>query len=182
MTFDIFPFILSRYFPKYKLLMTPILVTFPFVSQVFPKGSPLAIDISEAVLKVTGSGQVEQLEKAMLSSLHCSSSPDVEGDGDSIGPEPFSALFEICGGIAVFALIFLVFHVAVKKLRKLSSTQAIFVNILFWRWTYRYLSQSSRRGRCRCRCRCQCSRTCFNQSENCTDDIDHGSTSIIEMA
>ena len=160
--------------------MIPILVTFPFVSQVFPKGSLLAIDISEAVLKVTGSGQVEQLEKAMLSSVRCSSSPDLEGDADSIGPEPFSALFEICGGIAVFALIFLVFHVAVKKLSNLSSTQAIFVNILFWRWTYRYLSQSSRRGRRRCRC--QCSRTCFNQSENCTDDIDHGSTSIIEMA
>ncbi|GAY39533.1 hypothetical protein CUMW_045020 [Citrus unshiu] len=44
---------------------------------VFPRGSPLALDISEAILKVTESTEIEQLEDYMFSSFKCSSSTDM---------------------------------------------------------------------------------------------------------
>lgn len=44
---------------------------------MFPRGSPLALDISEAILKVTESTEIEQLEDYMLSSFKCSSSTDM---------------------------------------------------------------------------------------------------------
>ncbi|XP_025886633.2 glutamate receptor 2.9 isoform X2 [Solanum lycopersicum] len=56
---------------------------------VFPKGSPLAVDISEAVLKVSQSGEIRQLEEQMLISSNCSSSSAVEHD-PGLGPELFS--------------------------------------------------------------------------------------------
>ncbi|PHT30485.1 hypothetical protein CQW23_29952 [Capsicum baccatum] len=40
----------------------------------FPKGSPLAVDISEAVLKFSQNGEVNQLEEQTLISSNCSSS------------------------------------------------------------------------------------------------------------
>ncbi|KAG8377691.1 hypothetical protein BUALT_Bualt08G0059100 [Buddleja alternifolia] len=65
---------------------------------VFPKGSPLAIDISEAILKVTQSGLVNTLEKNKLYFSNCTSSTR-EADDIKLGPEPFSGLFQILGGI-----------------------------------------------------------------------------------
>ncbi|KAI5354468.1 hypothetical protein L3X38_007363 [Prunus dulcis] len=64
---------------------------------VFQKGSPLAIDISEAMLEATESGQVEKLEKQMLSSYNCSS--PINSNNGSIGPGPFSGLFLIAGNL-----------------------------------------------------------------------------------
>ncbi|KAL5715903.1 hypothetical protein ACHQM5_017663 [Ranunculus cassubicifolius] len=41
---------------------------------VFPKGSPLALDISEAILKVTEGGVIQRLEESMLQSNNCTNS------------------------------------------------------------------------------------------------------------
>ena len=114
--------------------------------QGFPKGSPLVTDISEAVVKVTGNGQVEQLEKAMLSALSCSSPLKLDGSG-SIGTEPFSALFKVAGGIAALAFGFTMVLMVVKKLRIWSCMKAVLVNQMFWKWIYIYLSQNSTRSR-----------------------------------
>ncbi|XP_021820281.1 glutamate receptor 3.1-like [Prunus avium] len=70
---------------------------------VFQKGSPLAIDISEAMLEATESGQVEKLEKQMLSSYNCSS--PINSNNGSIGPEPFSGLFLIAGFACALAFL-----------------------------------------------------------------------------
>ncbi|XP_011083927.1 glutamate receptor 2.7-like [Sesamum indicum] len=67
---------------------------------VFPKGSPLAVDISEAILKLTQSGHVNTLEKNMLYPSNCTSSTNSdEADDMKLGPEPFSGLFQVLGGI-----------------------------------------------------------------------------------
>ncbi|KAL2498262.1 Glutamate receptor 2.7 [Abeliophyllum distichum] len=73
---------------------------------VFPKGSPLAIDISEAILKVTQNGEVNQLEKHMLSFSNCSTSLTQVADTiGSLGPEPVSGLFKISGSISTIAIL-----------------------------------------------------------------------------
>ncbi|KAL0438725.1 UNVERIFIED_CONTAM: Glutamate receptor 2.5 [Sesamum latifolium] len=67
---------------------------------VFPKGSPLAIEFSEAILKVTQSGHINTLEKNMLYHSNCTSSTKSdEADDMKLGPEPFSGMFQALGGI-----------------------------------------------------------------------------------
>nr|XP_009796675.1 PREDICTED: glutamate receptor 2.9-like isoform X2 [Nicotiana sylvestris] len=71
---------------------------------VFPKGSPLAVDISEAVLKVSQSGEINQLEEQMLISSNCSSSSAKEQD-PGLGPELFSGPLLISGVICGIVLL-----------------------------------------------------------------------------
>ncbi|KAM3342061.1 glutamate receptor 2.9 isoform X1 [Capsicum galapagoense] len=71
---------------------------------VFPKGSPLVVDISEAVLKVTQSGEINQLEEQMLISSNCSS-PSAEEQGPGLGPELFSGPLLISGVICGIVLL-----------------------------------------------------------------------------
>ncbi|KAJ7966618.1 Glutamate receptor [Quillaja saponaria] len=82
---------------------------------VFPKDSSLAIDMSEAVLKVIESGETDQLEKDMLSASSCSYSTNGKiQDSRSLGPEPFAGLFYICGTIAAMALL-ITMNMCVKR-------------------------------------------------------------------
>ncbi|PIN16448.1 Glutamate-gated kainate-type ion channel receptor subunit GluR5 [Handroanthus impetiginosus] len=80
---------------------------------VFPKGSPLAIDISQAILKVTQNGEVNALEKNMLYHTNCTSSNSREEETEDIklGPEPFSGLFQVLGCAIGFA-----FFIAIVRL------------------------------------------------------------------
>ncbi|RHN56003.1 hypothetical protein MtrunA17_Chr5g0424631 [Medicago truncatula] len=78
---------------------------------VFPKGSSLVADISEALLNVIESGETEQLEKNMLNEIeseskaNCSSLESNKGkNNSSIGLQPFLALFSICSFFAILAL------------------------------------------------------------------------------
>ncbi|KAL8513896.1 hypothetical protein ACS0TY_013133 [Phlomoides rotata] len=77
---------------------------------VFPKGSPLAIDMSEAILRVTQSGHVDTLEQNMLHLLNCTaSSNNRKADDIRLGPGPFCGLFQVLGGIlgVVFVIAFI---------------------------------------------------------------------------
>ncbi|GMN24588.1 hypothetical protein TIFTF001_047652 [Ficus carica] len=102
----------------------------------FPKGSPLAVDFSVAILQLIESGDVEKLEKSMFQSLNCTSS--LELGSDPIGPEPFSSLFTISGVIAAIAILITFVSTVVKRVDKLSCDNG------FWRWAYLYLIKSSR--------------------------------------
>ncbi|GMN35153.1 hypothetical protein TIFTF001_005115 [Ficus carica] len=102
----------------------------------FPKGSPLAVDFSKAILQVTESGDVEKFEKSMLQALNCTSS--LKLGSDPIGPEPFSSLFAISGVIAAIAILITFVNTAAKGVDKLSCGNG------FWRWAYIYLIKSSR--------------------------------------
>ncbi|XVE87130.1 hypothetical protein DITRI_Ditri18aG0091500 [Diplodiscus trichospermus] len=54
---------------------------------VFPRYSPLASDISEAILKLKDAGKLQQMEKDKLSSSDCPSDQTVT---TKIGPGPFT--------------------------------------------------------------------------------------------
>ncbi|KAK9085451.1 hypothetical protein Sjap_025862 [Stephania japonica] len=72
---------------------------------VFPKGSPMLHDISEAVLKVSESGKLRDLETALVSSFNCSTSESDSSDYDSLKPNSFWGLFGITFGTSTIALI-----------------------------------------------------------------------------
>ncbi|KAF7830620.1 glutamate receptor 2.7-like [Senna tora] len=81
-------------------------------ARAFPKGSPMAYDISRAVLKAIESGEVERLERDMLSNTDCGvSESNSKIQDEQLGPRPFFGLFYISGGIAslAFTITFLGF-------------------------------------------------------------------------
>ncbi|PIA30585.1 hypothetical protein AQUCO_05500118v1, partial [Aquilegia coerulea] len=72
---------------------------------VFPKGSPILPDISKAVLEVTESGKLLELQNNLLSAYNCSDSNEPDG---SLGVPSFSGLFYITGGTTTITLVFYV--------------------------------------------------------------------------
>ncbi|KAF8406315.1 hypothetical protein HHK36_008401 [Tetracentron sinense] len=109
---------------------------------VFPKGSPLALDISEAILRATENGELQQLEDEMLSFSNCSSSPSDITDNSSLGPRPFSGLFFISGGVSTVALFITVARLLGKRLQIMSYIQAALTNKGIWRWASTFLARS----------------------------------------
>ncbi|KAF5185774.1 Glutamate receptor 2.2 [Thalictrum thalictroides] len=69
---------------------------------VFPKGSPILPDISKAVLEVTETGQLLELEHALISSYNCS---DSDSHNDSLGVTSFLGLFYITGATTTLTLV-----------------------------------------------------------------------------
>ncbi|XP_004238151.2 glutamate receptor 2.9 isoform X1 [Solanum lycopersicum] len=96
---------------------------------VFPKGSPLAVDISEAVLKVSQSGEIRQLEEQMLISSNCSSSSAVEHD-PGLGPELFSGPLLISGAICGIVFLISIVRLVRKHWLYLSSIIANSANVV----------------------------------------------------
>lgn len=110
---------------------------------VFRKGSPLVNDISEAILKVTESGKILELEKHMLSASNCnSSSIDISSGDTSLGPEAFSGLLIISGCISAVALLISVARLLTTSPLILSFTQGILLRRRIGRWTSSFLSRS----------------------------------------
>ncbi|XP_070056303.1 glutamate receptor 2.9-like [Nicotiana tomentosiformis] len=97
---------------------------------VFPKGSPLAVDISEAVLKVSQSGEINQLEEQMLISSNCSSSSAKEQD-PGLGPELFSGPLLISGVICGIVLLISIARLVRRHWLNLSSTLANYANVVY---------------------------------------------------
>lgn len=113
-----------------------------FRRQVFGKGSLLAVDVSEAVLKLTQSGHVDALEQNMLhlsncSSSYSSSSAPQEADDIRLGPGPFSGLFLILGCILGFA-----FFVAMTRLvrTRWTSVRSLVRQVMLTKRNYMWAS------------------------------------------
>ena len=104
---------------------------------MFPKGSSLAGDISEAMLSVIESGETEQLEKDMLSTTTCSPSERKAKDGSPLGHQPFLGLFCICATIAVLALSYIIICLVLKNVENLMRhiKGALTQLRRIWRWT-----------------------------------------------
>ena len=91
----------------------------PFVDQAFPRGSPLLHDITQALVSVSESGELKELENSMLSSEKCL---DVEDDEtSSLSPSSFWMLFIISGGTSTFALLAYILHHKLIKLHDPTS-------------------------------------------------------------
>jgi hypothetical protein len=79
------------------------------MSQAFARSSPYLPDISEAVLKVSESGKLQELERSLTSSFKCSTAQLVDNH-DSLGINSFWGLFVITGGTSTIALLIFIFH------------------------------------------------------------------------
>ncbi|KAI9185437.1 hypothetical protein LWI28_007230 [Acer negundo] len=77
----------------------------------FPKGSPLLPSVTEALLKVSESGKLRELETSMIASETCMDvDVDVDDDISSLSPSSFWVLFAISGGTSTIALIVYLSH------------------------------------------------------------------------
>nr|GEW82701.1 hypothetical protein [Tanacetum cinerariifolium] len=84
-------------------------------NKVFQKGSTLAEDMSEAVLKVTQNSKINILEDNMLRSFSSSSQSAQESNGPSgLNPKAFIGLFIVSGCISVIVFITTFTHLIVK--------------------------------------------------------------------
>lgn len=73
--------------------------------QIFPKGSPLLPDVTEAILKIFESGKMKQLEDGVISSYNCTGSSALGSENDRLGPESFWGLFVVMEMTCVVALL-----------------------------------------------------------------------------
>jgi len=110
------------------------------ITQVFPKGSNLAVDISEALLKVIESGEIEELEKEMLGgNSSCSPLQSKMKDVSSTGFQPFLGLFCICGVVSILALLYNMICVFMNNVE--TFTNYMHVTLTQLRRTYRWTSE-----------------------------------------
>ncbi|XP_058096443.1 glutamate receptor 2.5-like [Magnolia sinica] len=100
---------------------------------VFPKGSSLASDVSEAILQVTESGEMRELQEGLLSSSKCSISPSTADDIHSFGVSAFWGLILIVVSVCVGALV--VFFLG-RQLQKYMEPwrYMMLMDPTIWRW------------------------------------------------
>ncbi|KAK2413644.1 glutamate receptor 2.7 [Trifolium repens] len=120
---------------------------------VYPKGSSLATDISEALLNMIESGQIKELENDMLNKIknegiaNCSSKKKGK-DNSSIDIPPFVGLFSICSSFAILVLSYHTICLLVKKNLETLIYLIVLTLIQLWRiwnWTTKYFSRIMRR-------------------------------------
>ncbi|XVF17693.1 hypothetical protein REPUB_Repub10bG0145600 [Reevesia pubescens] len=104
---------------------------------VFPRYSPLASDMSEAILKLKEAGEFLEMEETdMLSASDCSSwstsDDQTVSTTQGIGPGPFTGLFIFSGGASATALLITI--VRVLRRRWESSIQRILMGRGLWGW------------------------------------------------
>jgi len=78
------------------------------VLQVFPKGSPLVQDISEAILNVTEGPKMKEIENSWLGSTTNCLDSTTSVSSNSLGLDSFWGLFLIAGAAATLALLIFV--------------------------------------------------------------------------
>ncbi|KAM5565326.1 glutamate receptor 2.2 [Rosa sericea] len=98
---------LAKYCSKYTMI-GPIFKTDGFAF-VFPKRSPLVVDVSQAVLNMTGGDEILNLEKEWFKKeSNCQDSSDATVSSNSRGLGSFWVLFLIAGLASVLAIIIFV--------------------------------------------------------------------------
>lgn len=71
---------------------------------MFPKGSPLVQDVSEAILQVRESGKMRELEDGLIASSKCPSSAD-DDKNNGLSLDSFIGLFLISIGTSTVMLL-----------------------------------------------------------------------------
>lgn len=103
---------------------------------MFPKGSSLVLDISEAILRVRESGEVQRLERELLSSSsECYNSPsNLVDDDPRLGIQPFWGLFLVSVGISVAALLITVARLLGKHCSAFAFSTITLTKIRIFTW------------------------------------------------
>ncbi|EOY13166.1 Glutamate receptor 2.7, putative [Theobroma cacao] len=87
----------------------------------FPKGSPLLHSVTEALLNLSETGKLRELENSMIAAQNCTE-VGISEDINSLSLDSFWALFSLTGCISTLALIVYVSHC------KWESNHSIFAN------------------------------------------------------
>ncbi|XP_062019367.1 glutamate receptor 2.1-like isoform X2 [Rosa rugosa] len=95
---------LAKFCSKYTMV-GPIFKTDGFAF-VFRKGSPLAPDISRAILNVTEGDEMKEIEKKWFSKqTECSTTKPMVSESKKLGLDTFWGLFSVVGAASLFALL-----------------------------------------------------------------------------
>ncbi|KAG6766977.1 hypothetical protein POTOM_028156 [Populus tomentosa] len=100
--------------------------------KVFPWGSPLALNISEAIIYLAQNGKLQKLEEEMLSFPKCSTSTSNATGIQSIGPGPFSILFIITSGASTVAFLVAGFRLLGKRWREVTFILSMLMGRGLW--------------------------------------------------
>lgn len=73
--------------------------------QAFPRDSPLAIDMSTAILALSENGELEKLREKWVNIRACGWSQSVDPESDQLQLSSFWGLFLICGVTCLLALL-----------------------------------------------------------------------------
>uniref|UniRef100_A0A0R0JSN9 Ionotropic glutamate receptor C-terminal domain-containing protein n=1 Tax=Glycine max TaxID=3847 RepID=A0A0R0JSN9_SOYBN len=76
---------------------------------VFPRGSPLLPGVNQALLNISESGTLRDLENSMLASEKCKDIIDPGAETTSLSPASFMVLFILTGGTSTTALLIYIF-------------------------------------------------------------------------
>jgi uncharacterized membrane protein len=100
--------------------------------QAFPRRSRLLPSITEALLKVSESGQLQELENNMIASEKCE---DVKSENESLSlsPNSFLVLFILTGGTSTIALLVYIVSVENSMFRHNTLWRLMMVVIKHWR-------------------------------------------------
>ncbi|KAK6258525.1 hypothetical protein SCA6_012999 [Theobroma cacao] len=111
---------------------------------VFPRGSTLVPEMSEAMLRLIKSGKFKQMQEEMLSFSDCSSSTIDGTMKRGIGPGPFSGLFILSGLASAIAMLITV--IRQMKIRLESCIQRMLMGRGLWVWLTTQFSRNQRRN------------------------------------
>ncbi|KAL0324839.1 UNVERIFIED_CONTAM: Glutamate receptor 3.3 [Sesamum radiatum] len=89
----------------------------------FPRDSPLAIDLSNAILTLSENGDLQRIHDKWLTTSSCSSD-NTELESDRLHLKSFWGLYLLCG-IACFIALLIYFLQIVNKFRKASPDDVI---------------------------------------------------------
>lgn len=84
--------------------------------QAFPRDSPLAMDLSTAILTLSENGQLQKIHDKWLSKESCASE-ESDTDSDQLHLQSFWGLFLICG-IACFIALVIYFSLMFREFKK----------------------------------------------------------------
>ncbi|KAL9225703.1 hypothetical protein vseg_001596 [Gypsophila vaccaria] len=89
----------------------------------FPQDSPLAADISTAILELSDNGDLQRIHDKWLTSGRCSED-SMQIESSQLQLSSFVGLFVLCGFVCVIALV-VYFTRICRKLRKVSRTEVV---------------------------------------------------------
>lgn len=91
--------------------------------QIFPRDSPLAVDLSTAILSLSENGDLQRIHDKWLTRSACSSAND-ELDSERLHLNSFWGLFLICGVACLLALLIFFFLMLRQYLRHAPEDEA----------------------------------------------------------
>ncbi|RRT81779.1 hypothetical protein B296_00009310 [Ensete ventricosum] len=91
-------------------------------TQAFQRDSPLAVDLSTAILTLSENGDLQRIHDKWLSRAECSSK-ETETEANRLSISSFWGLFLLCGIVCLLALIFYIIKTCCQY-SKFSSTEA----------------------------------------------------------